>query len=140
MRVCLEMGDLAPKLQEAGDRLTRVFIEKEEAVRAAKHEFAILDARRLRIGELAEAERRTIARELEQTCPPEIDALIREIEATIDGMNLSRVFEKKTQTEEIERRAKDLLRARQAAYSLRSRYVPDLPAELQAIRDTFDRQ
>jgi chromosome segregation ATPase len=153
-RVNQELGELQPKLTEAEARLKKIQDDMTQRLTAAKNHFQALDRQRQRIGEEAERARQGIFRELETTCPPEIGALIDDLEKAIAAMGRQSVIEETRETGKahhlggkikalfsnrpaVASRVQTLLAARARAFALRSQFVPDLAGEIEEIRATL---
>jgi hypothetical protein len=152
-RVEREKADIAPKLALARKRLADIQSEMTQAISKANSGVKALERILYRTSEVAGRDRQAVIRELEATCPPEVDALIDQLEKTLASMNIEGFREKRDTDKEhrfggkimaifsnrpsIDKKIDRLIAARIAAWSLRSRYVADLAAELQGIRDTL---
>ena len=154
--LCAVGKELLPQIDKARRRVEILRDEAVKAVNEARGELTQLEGALIRADEKAKQERQPILNRLEATCPAEVNALIDEIEREIDTMraNVNAALEEKRTTEKehhfggrilalfsnlprIEQKIERLIEARRVAYSLRRRYVADLPAALEAIRDSI---
>jgi len=151
--VAEQLSELGPKLREAKERLSTVLAEKTEAVFAAGREVDVVARKIDQFDQMAKAERATIVNMLVETCPPEVNTLISDIDEAVEAMRTQvismhidtikvsdpwapKVLGLFSNRAAVERKIEGLVNAAKAAWSLRSRYVPDLAAEIQAIRDS----
>ncbi len=145
-----QAAEILPKIAKAEARATAAKAELD----AANRGLAALRRIRSNASDSAASDREGIRRELEATHPREIDVLIDQIDKALDGMNRQASVSEIRELDKdhrlggkvraffsnqpsIARRVDRLLEARQQAYSLRSRFVDDLPAELRSIREAL---